>query len=179
MSPLDLMPPKAPPHCRKTTRSILCPVWVRRQRQRICFLNHEPAGLFLSNLAPSPCQSNDWMSLLLPSRASRMISQPCRSSTFLMFWFSPAGRLILAVFDLSHVYRTIGCHCSRLHETAGRVHSLVAHRPFLMFGLSPAGRTILESCRSVSAFSLHQPRRPRLEYQGEAHRKLPPWTRWE
>ena len=85
---------------------------------------HQPAGLSLRVAAPS-----------LPSR-------------------SPACRMILAVFDLSHVYRAIGCLCSRLHETAGRFHSLVAHRPFLMFGLSPAGRTILESCRSVSVFSL-------------------------
>ena len=109
---------------------------------------HQPAGLSFSVAAPSlpsrspacrmilarvrsfSCLSSDWMPLLSPSRANRTIPEPCRSSTFLMFEFSPAGRLILAVFDLSHVYRTIGCHCSRLHETAGRFHSLVAHDPF-------------------------------------------------
>ena len=174
MSPLDLMPPKAPPHCRKTTRSILCPVWVRRQRQRICFLNHEPAGLFLSDLAPSPCQSNDWMSLLLPSRASRTIPEPCHSfltRCFRMSFQQPSGLYLSfaapSLPSCSSVRRMILVHvrsfmCIKRSDITAltftseqddsRALSLIDLLMFLL-GRPPTCRAILECCRSVFAFA--------------------------
>ena len=110
--------------------------------------------MILARVRSFSCLSSDWMSLLSHSRDSRTVSEPCRS--FLTWCFrlrcnQPAGlslsvaapslpssslarRMILACVRsfscLPHVYRTIGCHCSCLHEPAGRFQSLVAHRPF-------------------------------------------------
>ena len=110
----------------------------------------QPRKMILARLQSFSCLSNNWMSLLSPSRASRTISEPCRSfltQCFRLSFQQPVGlysstgafplHLRLRVpqsagcylrdFDLSDAYRTIGCLCSRLHGLAGRFQSLVAH----------------------------------------------------
>jgi hypothetical protein len=118
------------------------------------------------------------MSLHSPSRASRTIPEPCRSFLTRCFRLSfhqqaglylrvaapslplrsPACRMILAVFDLSHVYRASGCLCSRLHETVGRFHSLVAHQLFRCLSFhQPAGQYLRVAAPSLSSLSPASP----------------------
>ena len=116
---------------------------------------------------------------MLPLRLCRRARLPAR-------WY-------LRVFDLSYVYRAIGCCCSRLHEPAGCLQSLVAHWPFdvstwafigvsrssppemasldpIGMIMSPSGITFLGP---VGVFSMSPPNFnynwSRLEYHGDSN----------
>ena len=61
------------------------------------------------------------------SPASRTIFERCRSVFAFAF---PRALDDTCACPIFHVYRPIGCHCTRLHEPSGRFQSLVA--PFLL-----------------------------------------------
>ena len=120
------------------------------------------------------CVSNDWMSLLSPSRANRTIPEPCRSfltRCFRLSFQQPSG-LYLSVaapslpsrssarrMILAHVR---SCMCIKRSDVTALTFTseqddsrALSLTDFLMFlpGLPPACRAILERCRSVFAFA--------------------------